>query len=90
MSSYNDEMICKSILASLKHMKSLYNTFSQEASNTELYNIIFDSYQKISQSQRNLYQFLIDEEWLQVESEKHSKIKTTYDTFKTSQSNLID
>lgn len=87
---YNDEYICKSILISLKHMKSLYNTFLQEASNDELYDIVFESYQNISTLQRNLYNLLVEKEWLCIESEKRSNIKAAFDTLKETQSNLFD
>ena len=87
---YNDEMICRNLLIALKDLKVLYNTFLQEASNDALYEQIFTCYQTISNDQRTLYNLMVSENFMQVTSEKHSKIKTAYETFKNTQSNLID
>ena len=35
--NYSDKEIATNLLVTLKHMKSEYNTFSQEASNEELF-----------------------------------------------------
>lgn len=73
--TYNDEQIVNNLLISLKHLKSFYNTFSQECGTNELYKEVNKIYQEISTMQRQTYDLLINENWMQIEAQTATKIE---------------
>lgn len=69
-----DQDVINSMLISLKHLKALFNTFSQEAGTCELYEKVDMIYQSISELQRETYDFMIEQNWMQVEAQAEAKI----------------
>lgn len=69
-----DQDVINSMLISLKHLKALFNTFSQEAGTRELYEKVDSIYQTISELQRETYDFMIEQNWMQVEAQAEAKI----------------
>ncbi len=69
-----DQDIINSMLISLKHLKALYNTFSQEAGTEALYEQANSIYEEISSLQRETYDFMVDQNWMQIEAQTASKI----------------
>lgn len=69
-----DQDVINSMLISLKHLKALFNTFSQEAGTSELYEKVDSIYQTISELQRETYDFMIEQNWMQVEAQAEAKI----------------
>ena len=76
--TYDDQEIINNLLISLKHMKALLNTFTQEAGTPELYSEISTMYDTVSTMQREVYDFMVEENWMQVESQTQSKIDKSY------------
>lgn len=69
-----DQDVINSMLISLKHLKALFNTFSQEAGTCELYEKVDSIYQTISELQRETYDFMVEQNWMQVEAQESTKI----------------
>lgn len=88
MSSYSDKEISTNLLVTLKHMKSEFNLFTQEASNQELYEIIDGIYQSISSIQRDVYDMMSAQGWYKMTSDTKQSIKKAYDKYSKSQSDL--
>lgn len=82
MSSYNDQIISANLLASLKHLKALCCTFSQEAGSDALFEKCEKLYQEISALQRNVYDMMEEQGWYVMKSDTHSSIQKAYDKFK--------
>lgn len=70
-----DQDIINFMLISLKHLKALFNTFSQEAGTCELYEKVDSIYETISELQRETYDFMIEQNWMQVEAQAEAKIE---------------
>lgn len=88
MSSYSDKEISTNLLVTLKHMKSEFNLFTQEASNQELYEIIDGIYQSISSIQRDVYDMMSAQGWYKMTADTKQSIKKAYDKYSKSQSDL--
>ncbi len=88
MSNYGDKEITTNLLVTLKHMKSEFNIFTQEASNQELYEIIDGIYQCISTIQRDVYDMMSAQGWYQLRADTKQNIKKAYDKFSKSQSEM--
>lgn len=76
--NYSEKDIATNLLVTLKHMKSEYNTFTQEASNTELYKDIDKLYQSISQLQRDVFNMMCAQGWYKMTAETSKSISKTY------------
>lgn len=70
-----DQDIINCMLISLKHLKSLFNTFSQEAGTSELYECVHSIYEAISELQRETYDFMVEQNFMQVETQSEAKIE---------------
>ena len=70
-----DQDIINCMLISLKHLKALFNTFSQEAGQKKLYEKVDSIYETISELQRETYDFMIEQNWMQVEAQAEAKIE---------------
>ena len=60
--SYGDKDIATNLLVTLKHMKAELNTFTQEASNDELFTKIDEVYTCVSTLQRDVFNMMTPEE----------------------------
>lgn len=76
--SYSEKDIMTELLISLKHMKSEYNIFTQEASGDEVYQKIDELYQEISCMQRDVYNLMSQKGWYKMQSEKATAIAKAY------------
>lgn len=86
--SYSEKDIATNLLVTLKHMKAEYNTFTQEASNEELYNEIKELYDCISTQQRNVYEMMSAQGWYQMSADTDKNISKAYTKFSNSESEL--
>lgn len=87
-SQYTEKDIATNLLVTLKHMKSEYNTFSQEASNEELYKEIDKLYDCISTQQRNVYEMMSAQGWYKMTADSEKNISKAYTKFSNSESEL--
>lgn len=85
---YSEKDIATNLLVTLKHMKSEYNTFSQEASNEELYKEIDALYDCISTQQRNVYDMMSAQGWYKMTADSEKNISKAYTKFSNSESEL--
>ena len=76
--TYDDKSIATNLLIDLKHLKALFNTFSQETSNESLYSEIDSLYEEISTMQRNLYDLMKKQGWYKMQAEEKTKISKAY------------
>ncbi|MEG0314352.1 MAG: spore coat protein [Erysipelotrichaceae bacterium] len=76
-----DEDYCINLLISLKHLKSLYNTFSQESSSDSIYKIVNSNYTIISKLQRELYNLMCECNFYTLTYEQSKKIKQVTDKY---------
>lgn len=86
--NYGDKDIATNLLVTLKHLKSEYNTFTQEASNADLYSEIDTIYECVSQQQRNVFEMMEAQGWYKMTADSAKNIKKAYDKFSKSESEL--
>lgn len=87
-SKYGDKDIATNLLVTLKHMKAEVNTFSQEASNEELYQIVDQVYDCVSTLQREVYEMMCAQGWYKMTADSASSISKAYTKFAKSKSEL--
>lgn len=75
---YGDKEIATDLLIDLKHMKALYNTFTQECSNESLYKEIDSVYTEVSEMQRCLFELMKSKKWYVMEKEEKTKVSKAY------------
>lgn len=85
---YSDKDIATNLLVTLKHMKSEVNTFSQEASNQELYQVVDQVYECVSTLQREVYDMMSAQGWYKMSSDTKESISKAYTKFSNSKSEL--
>lgn len=76
--AYDDKTIATNLLINLKHMKSLFNTFSQETSNESLYSEIDSLYEEVSSMQRCLFDLMSEQGWYKMQAEEKTKVSKAY------------
>lgn len=67
--SYGDKDIATNLLVTLKHMKAELNTFTQEASNDELFTKIDEVYTCVSTLQRDVFNMMTAQGWYKMTAE---------------------
>lgn len=79
---FNDQEIVNCMLISLKHLKAMYNYFSEEAGTPELFQEANRLYEEVTTLQREIYDYMIEENWMQIEAQTASKIEKAYKPLK--------
>lgn len=85
---YSEKDIATNLLVTLKHMKYEYNTFTQEASNEELFNEIDALYDCISTQQRNVFEMMSAQGWYKMTPDSEKNISKAYTKYSNSESEL--
>lgn len=88
-SGYSDKDIATNLLVTLKHMKAEVNTFSQEASNEELYAIVDQVYHCVSDLQREVFEMMCGQSWYKMTADTKASISKAYTKFSNSKSELV-
>lgn len=86
--AYSEKDIATNLLVTLKHMKAEYNTFTQEASNEELYKEANALYECISTQQRMVFQMMCAQGWYKMTADTAKNISKAYTKFSNSESEL--
>lgn len=86
--SYNEKEIATNLLVTLKHLKSEMNTFTQEASNEDLYNTLTSIYDEYSCLQRSVYEMMSNQGWYKMTADTDKNIKKAFDKFSNMESEL--
>ncbi len=87
-STYKDKDITTNLLISLKHMKLLYNMFTQESSNPILFKEITSIYEEISEMQQCLFELMKKKNWYVMQAEEKTKISKAYTKFSNCLENM--
>ena len=85
--SYGDKDIATNLLVTLKHMKAELNTFTQEASNDELFTKIDEVYTCVSTLQRDVFNMMTEQGWYKMTADSAKNISKAYTKFSKSESN---
>lgn len=88
--NYSDKEIATNLLVTLKHMKSEYNTFSQEVSNEELFKEVDTLYQDLSAQQRKVYEMMKEQGWYKMTSDSEKNISKAYTKFSKMEDELCE
>lgn len=73
-----EQDIMQNLLISLKHLKSFFNTFSQEASNDDVLKKVDTAYDEISTLQRKSYDLMVELNYMQIQNQTQSAIEKEY------------
>lgn len=73
-----DQDVLQNLLISLKHMKSFFNTFSQEASSDEVLQVVDAAYNEISTLQRDAFDLMMQKGWMKLQYQTQSAIEKEY------------
>lgn len=73
-----EQDILQNLLISLKHLKSFFNTFSQEASNDDVLEKVDTAYDEISTLQRNCYDLMVELGYMKIQYQTQSAIEKEY------------
>ena len=76
----NDKDYINTLLTYLKEMAKNYATSMTEASNENLYNKYFSTFQEISKLQRDTYELMFKNGWYKLEKYEQQKITKKYNT----------
>lgn len=86
--SYSEKDIATNLLVTLKHMKSEVNTFSQEASNEELYQVVDEIYECVSTLQREVFEMMCTQGWYKMTPDTKESITKAYTKYEKSKAEL--
>lgn len=76
----NDKDYIGCLLSNLKCMEKNYTVSLTEASNEILYQQYFETFQRISNMQREVYEFMFRNGWYKLEKAEQTKITEKYNT----------
>lgn len=88
--TYAEKEISTNLLVSLKHMKSEFNLFTQEASNTPLYDEISTLYTTVSTLQRDVFNMMSAQGWYQMTPDTPTSISKAYTKFSNCRKSLVE
>lgn len=86
--SYSEQDIMTELLVSLKHLKSEYNLFTQEASCDDLFKEATALYTEISKMQRDVFNLMSQKGWYKMKSETTTKLSQAYTKLSKSEADL--
>lgn len=86
--NYGDKDIATNLLVTLKHMKSEFNVFTQEANNEELFKEVDKLYQTVSQLQRDVYEMMCGQSWYKMTADSAKNISKAYTKASNSEADL--
>ncbi len=78
----SDQVSLENILILLKHFKSFFNTFSQEASNDDVLKVVDKAYKDISKLQRQTFNLMEDLNYVKLPNQTQAAINTEYKKYK--------
>ena len=87
-SNFTDQDMLTDILQSAKHLQSIYNTYSIEASNEEIVEVMEDLYLGMKDQTRDMFNLLYSKGWYKLEKEDTKKINQTVTKFEESRQDM--
>ena len=86
--NYEEKDIATNLLISLKHMKAEFNTFTQEASNEDLFQTIDEVYTCVSRLQRDVFDMMCQQGWYNMTADSAKNISKAYTKYSNSEDDL--
>ena len=87
-SNFTDQDMLTDILQSAKHLQSIYNTYSIEASNEEIVEVMEDLYLGMKDQTRDMFNLLYSKGWYKLEKEDTKKINQAVTKFEQSRQDM--
>lgn len=86
--SFSDQDILNDIMQSAKHMQNIYNTYSTEASNEEIVEVMEDLYLSMKDQARDIFNLMYAKGWYKLEQEDANKISQAVSQFEQSRADM--
>lgn len=86
--NFTDQDILNDILQSAKHLQTIYNTYSIEASNEEIVEVMEDLYLGMKDQTRDMFNLLYGKGWYKLEKEDTNKINQAVTKFEKSRQDM--
>ena len=80
--NFTDEQIINCTLLSLKHLRIMYTYLTEEAGTSELFDIVNELMQEVTQLQRNTYDLMVEEGWMTPQAQTSANIDKAYKQLK--------
>lgn len=77
-----DQENLENVLIILKHFKSFFNTFSQEASNDDVLKVVDKAYKDISKLQRQTFCLMEELKYVKLQDQTQAAITKEYNKYK--------
>lgn len=81
--NFKDDQIMNSTLISLKHLRVMYNYFTEEAGTPELFSNAYELFEEITQMMRATYDLMIEQGFMSVTPQSSQNIDKAYNQVKT-------
>ena len=81
--NFTDEQIINCTLLSLKHLRILYTYLTEEAGTPELFDVVDELMQEVTQLQRNTYDLMVEEGWMTPQAQTTTNIDKAYKQLNT-------
>ncbi len=85
---FTDKDILTDILQSAKHLQNIYNTYSFEASNESICEVMEDLYLVIKDQTRDIFNLMYGKGWYTLEKEDTNKISQAVTKFEKSRNDM--
>ena len=86
--SFSDQDTLNDIMQSAKHMQNIYNTYSTEASNEEIVEVMEDLYLSMKDQARDIFNLMYAKGWYKLEQEDANKISQAVSQFEQSRADM--
>lgn len=85
---FTDQDILNDVMQSAKHLQNIYNTYSIEASNEEICEVLEDLYLGMKDKARDMFNLMYGKGWYKLEKEDSTKINQTLAKFEKSRMDM--
>ena len=81
--NFTDEQIINCALISLKHLRIMYAYLTEEAGTPELFEVVNELMEEVTQMQRETYDLMVEEGWMTPQAQTTSNIEKAYQQLKS-------
>ena len=85
---FSDQDILNDLMQSANHLQNIYNTYSIEASNEEICEVLEDLYLGMKDKARDMFNLMYSKGWYKLEKEDSNKINQTLSKFEKSRMDM--
>ena len=87
-SNYTDKDMLNDVMQSAKHLQNIYNTYSIEASNEDICEVMEDLYLGMKDQARDMFNLMYDKGWYKLEKEDSNKVSQALMQFEKSRQDM--